>query len=97
MAIMVLLEGKAKTETVDDLKAALPRLFPDTRRYDGCQGITAYIGADDGRTVVFVEYWATNAHYERYLAWRTETGVIAQLVDMLEASPSIRYFEQVDA
>jgi quinol monooxygenase YgiN len=97
MAIMVLLEGKAKAETVDHLKAALPKLFPDTRRYEGCQGITAYIGADDGRTVVFVEYWDTKAHYERYLAWRTETGVIAELVGMLEVPPSIRYFEQIDA
>ncbi len=97
MAIMVLLEGKAKAEAVDRLKAALPKLFPDTRQYDGCRGITAYISAEDGRTVVFVEYWDTKAHYERYLAWRTETGVIAELVSMLEAPPSIRYFDQIDA
>jgi quinol monooxygenase YgiN len=97
MAIMVLLEGKAKAETVDRLKAALPKIFPVTRQYDGCRGITAYVGADDGRTIVFVEYWATKGHYERYLAWRTETGVIAELVSMLEAPPSIRHFEQVEA
>ena len=97
MATMVLFEGKAKAETVDRLKAALPKLFPDTRRYEGCRGITAYINADDGRTVVFVEYWDTTAHYERYLTWRTETGVVAELVGMLEAPPSIRYFEEIDA
>jgi len=76
MAIMVLLEGKAKAEKVDRLKARLAELFPVTRQYEGCRGITAYVGADDGRTVVFVEYWETKGHYERYLAWRTETGVI---------------------
>jgi quinol monooxygenase YgiN len=97
MPIMVLLEGKAKAEKVNHLKAVLPKLFPDTRRYEGCRGITAYVNADDGRTVVFVEYWDTKAHYERYLAGRTETGVIAELVGMLEVPPSIRYFEQIDA
>jgi quinol monooxygenase YgiN len=96
MAIMVLLEGKVKAEKVDSLKAALPKLFPVTRAYEGCHGITAYIKGDD-RTLVFVEYWETKALYERYLAWRTETGVIAELVSMLEAPPSIRYFDQIDA
>lgn len=97
MAIMVLLEVKAKAEAVARLKAALPALFPDTRAYDGCRGLMAYTCADDGQTFVFVEYWETKAHYERYLAWRTETGVMADFVGMLEADPSIRYFEQVDA
>src|SRR5512137_441207 len=97
MAIMVLFEGKAKAETVDSLKAALPKLFPDTRAYEGCRGITAYINGDDGRTIVFVEYWETKTHYERYLAWRTKTGVIAGLVSMSEAPPRIRYFDQIDA
>jgi len=97
MPVMVLLEGKAKADAVGRLKKALPTLFPDTRKYDGCRGITAYMNADDGKTVVFLEDWETKAQYERYLAWRTETGVIADLVSMLEAPPSIRYFEQVDA
>jgi len=52
---------------------------------------------DDGRTVVFVEHWETKADYEHYLGWRTETGVIAELVDMLEAPPSIRFFDMIAA
>lgn len=97
MAIMVLLELKAKAEAVDRLKAALPPLFPGTRAYDGCRGITAYTCADDGQTFVFVEYWESKAHYERYLAWRTETGALTEIVGMLDGSISIRYFDQVDA
>lgn len=97
MAIMVLLEGKAKPESVDRLKAALSDVFEGTRQYEGCRGITAYSNVDDALTVVFVEYWDSRAHHERYMAYRTETGVIAELVGMLEAPPSIRYFDQVDA
>jgi len=51
----------------------------------------------EGRTFVFVERWDSTAQYERYLAWRTETGVLDQLVSMLDGEPSIRYFEAVDA
>ena len=97
MAVLVLLEGKAKPESLDRLKAALPGLFAETRRYEGCRGITAHTGTDDALGVVFVEHWDTRAHHERYLAWRTETGVIAELVGMLEAPPSIRYFDPIEA
>jgi len=96
MPVMVLLEAKAKPEHVERLKAAAAALFPQTRAYDGCRGITSYLN-EDGRTFVFVEFWDTKAHYERYLAWRTETGVIAELVSMLDAPPSIRHFEKVEA
>jgi quinol monooxygenase YgiN len=97
VTIMVLLELKAKADAVESLKAALPPLFPETRAFDGCRDITAYTCADDGRTLVFVERWESRAHYERYLAWRTETGTLAEVVGMLEGDISIRYFEQVDA
>ncbi len=97
MAILVLLEATAKAECVSKMKDMLKELFPETRTYDGCQGLTAYLNADDGRTFVFVGYWDTKDAYQRYLAWRTETGVLAQLSSMLEGAPSIRYFETVDA
>ena len=36
-------------------------------------------------------------HYDNYLAWRNETGVVDQLGSMLSGPPSIRYYERVDA
>ena len=97
MATMVLFEGRAKPEAVDLLKAALPNVFPETRKFKGCLGLSAYINADDGQTIIFVESWETREHYERYLAWRTETGVIAKLESMLQGPPSIRFFNRIDA
>jgi quinol monooxygenase YgiN len=96
MAILVLLEAKTKPEAVESLKAFLRPRLPQTRAYDGCHGITMYLDPRDGRTFVFVEYWDSTAHYERYLAWRQETGELAQLFSMLEGEPSIRYFDAVD-
>ncbi len=97
MATLVLLEAKAKSaDAVEELKRLLKERLPETRAYDGCQGITCHLG-DDGLTFVFVEYWDTTRHYEKYLAWRTETGVLKQLTDRIEGEPAIRYFEAVDA
>jgi len=48
-------------------------------------------------TVVFMALWDSRARCERRLAWRTETGVSAELVGMLEAPPNTRCFEQIDA
>jgi len=97
MAILVLLEATAKAECVSAVKDLLKERFPETRAYDGCRGITAYLNADDGRTFVFVEHWNTKDDYQKYLAWRTETGVLAQLASLLEGAPNIRYFETVAA
>ena len=97
MPIMVVVEGKAKKEAVDRMKATLKKGFKETRAYDGCMSINAYTLDDDGQTFLFVQHWETKPHYERYLAWRTETGFVAELVNMLESGPSIRFFQQLDA
>ncbi len=97
MATLVLLEAKAKSASaVEELKELLKKRLPETRAYDGCQSITCFLG-DDARTFVFVEHWDSAQHYEKYLAWRTETGVLKQLTDRIEGEPSIRYFEALDA
>jgi quinol monooxygenase YgiN len=97
MSTIVLLEIQVKPEAVDEMKAFLKRILPDTRAYDGCQGIDIYGNLDKPGNLVFYERWASRQHYEKYLAWRTETWAVAQLGAMLAAPPSIRYFERVDA
>ena len=72
MSILVQLEANAKPECVSEMSGALAGLFPETRAYDGCVDITAYLN-DDGHTFVFVEHWETKEQYEKYLAWREET------------------------
>ena len=97
MSVIVLLEAHVKPEAIDELKSSLKVLLPETRAYDGCQGIDIYGNTEDEGNLVFYERWDSREHYEKYLAWRTETGVMDQLGAMLTAPPSIRYFERVDA
>ena len=97
MSTMVILELKVKPDAVQGLKEMLKAVLPDTRKYAGCQGVTFYSKQDEPTTIVAVEQWDTKAAYEKYLAWRTETGLMDKLGAALSGPPSIRYFDPVDA
>jgi quinol monooxygenase YgiN len=79
MSVMVLFDAKVKPEAVEQLKATLKELLPSTRACDGCQGIDIFCNLDDGNNLVFREHWDSREHHQKYLAWRTETGVMEKL------------------
>tara|TARA_R110000824_G_scaffold7892_7_gene35989 strand:+ start:12487 stop:12777 length:291 start_codon:yes stop_codon:yes gene_type:complete len=96
MSILVQLEVKAKPECVEEMSSFLADIFPDTRAYDGCIDIQAYLN-EDGCTIVFVEHWLSREHYQKYLAWREASGSLAALGPFLQGPPEIRYFQAIDA
>ena len=97
MSVLVLVEAPVKSEDVSNMKSYMAELFLDTRAYDGCQAIDVYFNTDDEGIMVLVELWDSRPHHEKYLGWRTETGVMAKIGGMLAGPPSIRYFERADA
>ncbi len=96
MSVVVFLEMQIKPEAVNDVKAFLKDNLADTRAYAGCQGLDVYDNLDETGNLVIYERWDSRAQYEKYLAWRTETGAMDRVGAMLKAPPSIRYFERVD-
>lgn len=94
MACTVLLELKVKPESVDETLQGLAALLPETRSYPGCIEVYAYQNQDDPTNIVAIEQWESREAYEKYFAWRTETGVIDQLGNWVSAEPSIRYFDK---
>ncbi len=97
MTVKVLLEATAKPGTGADLVATFASILPDTRAYDGCAGVEVLRNQDDPDNLVLVETWESRAHYEKYFAWRQETGLVGQLVEAIAGPPSIRYFDTTDA
>ncbi|MGK2913395.1 MAG: putative quinol monooxygenase [Porticoccaceae bacterium] len=94
MTCTVLLELKVKPECVDATLKGLGELLPSTRTYAGCIEVYAHQDQDDPTTIVAIEKWESRKAYEKYFAWRTETGVINQLAAWVAAPPSIRYFDK---
>lgn len=97
MTTTVMLEFKAKPDLGNGLVAKLKEILPDTRSYDGCQQIDVYQNNDDPDTCIIQGLWDSQGHYEKYIAWREETGVLAAFVEALEGPPNIRYFNKTDA
>lgn len=94
MSVLVLLEAPVKAEEISNMTSYLAELLPESLKYDGCQGMDLYFNADDAGKLLLVEHWDSRAQHEKYLAWRTQTGVMAKLGAMLAGPPSIRYFER---
>lgn len=97
MSLTVLVEFQAKPEATHDLKTFFKEILPDTRKYQGCQSIYLYNNQQDANQLILIEQWDSHSHYDKYLAWRKETGVLDRIGGMLDSPPSIRYFERIDA
>ena len=93
----VFLEFKAKPGLGNGLVQKLKEILPDTRSYEGNQSVDVYQRADDPDTCIIHGQWDSQGHYEKYLAWREETGVLSAFVEALEGPPLIRFFNKTDA
>jgi len=97
MRVTVLLEVVAKPACVDDLIGMFTENLKQTRVYDGCIDVYMTRSQEDPNEIVLVEEWETRQHYERYLAWRAETGVVDKLNGMAAAAVIVRYFDRLEA
>ncbi len=96
MAVCVTLDLQVDPAKFDDFLAAVKGAAPDTRAYDGCQLFDIWIDQDKPGHVLFYEIWDSRQHQEKYIQWRTETGVMEALGSMLTAPPTILYYDKFD-
>ena len=94
MSVTVLLDLKAAPGSIDKLKKVFVEILPDTRAFDGCEGLDVKLNQDDGENLVIIERWQSRPHYEKYFAWRQETGLLDRLGPLLGAPPSVRYLDE---
>ncbi len=92
MACQVLLEATIKDGCHDKLRQRFVELLPATRAYEGINSIYITKDQDNPSQIVIVELWESRAHYENYLDWRTETGVMDELATMME-NPTWRFLD----
>jgi hypothetical protein len=46
---------------------------------------------------MFFGQWVSRPHYERYLAWRTETGTLNELAEKIAGEPIWTFYDYVGA
>ncbi len=94
MSVTIVLDLKAAPGSIDDLKQIFVEILPDTRTYEGCEALDVHLNQDDEHNLVIVERWQSRPHYEKYFAWRQETGLLDRLGPLLGAPPSVRFLDE---
>jgi quinol monooxygenase YgiN len=97
MSVTVVLECRTAEDKTDEVIAFFRKVLPDTRAYDGFESLTVHRNSDDPTSLLIWETWASRPHYEKYFQWRTDTGALGTLMQMLDGEPSIRFFDYVGA
>lgn len=67
MTVLAKVELPVDPAKVDEMKSFLAKILPDTRKFDGCQGVDVYQGQDDTSRIVLVERWDSRDHHQKYL------------------------------
>lgn len=96
MSTAVTAELSIDPARVDEFLAFIKGIAPDTRAYAGCRLFDIWTDQDKPGRVLFYEIWDSRDHQEKYLAWRTETGLMEKLGPFLTAPPTISYFNKFD-
>ncbi len=55
----------------------------ETRAFQGCERIDVVFN-EAASTYLLVEYWDLETSYNRYLQWRTDTGIADALAPIIE-------------
>ena len=95
MSILVLVDVQIKPEKFNDLKSWMKNNLPDTRAFDGCNGLTIQRDQNDPGHMVFVQDWDSKAQYEKYLEWRSERGDVEELVSWTDGEPKFVYLDNI--
>jgi quinol monooxygenase YgiN len=96
MSVLVVVDLPAQPGKAEEIESFINAIVPDTRTFDGFEGITLHRDQEDPNHLLLLERWDSRAHHEKYLAWRTDRGDLATIVGLLAGAPTIRYFNDVE-
>ena len=81
-----------KPEVTEQFCAGLAESLKDTRKFDGCRWVNVYRNGDDPNKIVILEEWDSRPQYEKYLAWRNESGGMAAMADLMTSPPALDFW-----
>ena len=96
MPVTVTLAFSVIPKRAEAFKALLRELLPDTRAYEGCLKVDVYEDQDNPGCIYLVEDWESKVHWQRYQAWRDESGISKVVGPFLAGEPRFNYFDKQD-
>jgi quinol monooxygenase YgiN len=95
MTVQAITELTIKEGRYDAFREFMVKILPDTRPYEGCVCIEFVRNQDNPAHLLVMEKWNSREDYESYFKWRMESGVMAQIADMIEGEPKLRFLDPV--
>lgn len=97
MSVNMILKLTAKPGEVNDLIKWCTESFSTTRSFEGCEELNLFKVAGEMDTLMIVEQWTSQEHYEAYFNWRVENGTIKELFSRLSIPIGITRIELLPA
>ena len=91
MSVLVNLQLNVKQGQVSKLQETFKGILPGTRAYKGCHWVKLTTNIEDGNVMELFSKWDSKEHFDTYIKWRTETGVVAALLEFLDGAPIFRF------
>ena len=93
MTTIVILDIPATADTRDAIYTTLSEALVETRRFEGNEGLELLVNQEDNANIVVYERWRSREDYDRYLAFRQESGFSAKFRDMIPGTVVVRKFD----
>ena len=93
MTTIVILDIPASADTRDAIYATLSEALIETRRFEGNEGLELLVNQEDGANIVVYERWRSREDYDRYLAFRQESGFSAKFRALIPGTMAVRKFD----
>ena len=94
--VFVNLQLKVKKGLESEFIEELNKLLPETRSFEGCHALYFIQNQDDNTNLEFCSKWDSKKHYEKYIQWRVESGVMENVSSKyLDEEPKWRYFDLI--
>ena len=96
MSVVVIVNMSVKDESLDEIKKYFKGILPDTRSFEGCQGVQLYENKESPTKLIIHAKWDSEETQKKYMAWRVETGLLDKLTPMLSEPLSMQFYNIVD-
>ena len=82
--VLVVFRSRVKPEYLETLTEYAAGRTLEAREFEGCIDVDIYFDVEDPHHLWTVGFWESIEHNKRYMEWRGETGVKANIFEMLE-------------
>jgi quinol monooxygenase YgiN len=90
--VLIVYQSRIKPEFLEEMTNYAAARVPEAREFPGCIDVDIYIDSKDPHNLWTVAYWETIEDNKKYMEWRGQTGVKAEIFTMLEEPPITAFY-----